>query len=933
MNTKDITAENVAKAVGGVVERDGSILCCCPIHETSGRHTPSLVLTITNTRRILFNCRSQECDAKHFQDIRDHLVKCGLPRSHVGGDRADKENRYTYQHVDGSYAWTKTRFVTKAGKKRFRCEVFDEATKQWSSGRPEGMPLLFNLAAVATVLATYPTTPLLIVEGEKDVNTAGGLGVLATTNADGAGKWRIENTQTLIKLGVRKVVVCPDNDWPGIDHGIDVAKTFQQASIEVRWLELPGLGAKEDLSDWAPKQAQPDALLGELIAAAPLFDADALDWRSKLKLAGRNAGYSYRGDIHNMSLALEFEPRLKACFAWNDFRHRVEAVRKTPWCMEEWWDAANLTPVGYRGLQDADMARLGNYLTTTYDFGPCPMQACRNAIHAEAWDHIFDELKDWIGERPDWDGVARLDTMLVSYAGADPQAHSAEYLALVGSKYVMQVLNRALNPGAKADYSWVFTALQGIGKDLVLETLFSPYYREGIPPPGINPADFARGIAGAMVAHAAEMSAWRKADVDERKAALTRCVDHGRPAYGYESRSYPRRTCFTFSLNDTEPMQDATGDRRYWPISTIRTRVDVEGLRRDRDQILAEARGSSVMNLASAASISNAASGMCFRRSGMIRRSSSSHVGQCCSPARPNRGDFDWKWQQRPQPLRELYLDSFFEKCFGMYAAVKRHGLDRASKKDIAYCTTWLRENGWRQADKRLQDGQRVRVWRVPDAPSSGANGVAGMADATGFGRPNENGPADNASQLSGTDSVLSGGVAGMLATMGLGRPKENRKKAQISSKTVPNQQLTGNAFRQTQHDSINDAPSEISSGVNVRYFLLREVCGKSELGLPSFDALLPVTLDDLEEAFPRDRFLALDVETTGLEAARDGLRTVQLVDGKSAAMAIFERPVPARALVVLADFLRGRRIVRPLRGELAAASRYRPGSAAKAAD
>ena len=126
-----------------------------------------------------------------------------------------------------------------------------------------------------------PGQPLLIVEGEKDVNTAGGLGVLATTNADGAGKWRIEDTQALIKLGVRKVVVCPDNDGPGIDHGIHVAKTFQQASIEVRWLELPELGAKEDLSDWAPKQAQPDALLGELIGAAPLFDADALDWRSR----------------------------------------------------------------------------------------------------------------------------------------------------------------------------------------------------------------------------------------------------------------------------------------------------------------------------------------------------------------------------------------------------------------------------------------------------------------------------------------------------------------------------------------------------------------------------------------------------------------------------------------------------------------------------
>ena len=722
MDIRDITAENVAKAVGGTVERDGSILCRCPVHETSGTHNPSLLLSITDDHRILFHCRSQNCDAKHFQAIRDHLVeKCGLPRSHVGGNRADKEIRYTYQHLDGSYAWTKTRYVTKAGKKRFRCEVWDETTKQWSTGRPEGVPLLFNLAAIASVLAEYPATPLLIVEGEKDATTAGELGVLATTNADGAGKWRVEDTQALIKLGVRKVVVCPDNDGPGIEHGIRVAKMFQQASIEVRWLELPELGPKEDLSDWAPKQTQPDALLNELIGAAPPFDTEALDWRSRLKVARPNAGCSYRGDIPNMSLALRYEPRLKGCFAWNDFRHRVEVIRKTPWCLADWWETTALTPVGHRALRDADMAEFGNYLTAAYDFGACAMGASRAAIHAVADAHIFDELKDWIDTRPDWDGVARLNDWLTTYAGADPKAHTAEYLALIGSKYIMQVLNRALNPGAKADYSLLFVALQGVGKDRVLEAMFAPYYREGVPSPRVSQADFALGIAGAIVAHGAEMSAWRKSDVEEQKEALTRCVDHGRRAYGYEARSYPRRTCLAFSCNDADPFQDATGNRRYWPFDVIRNWVDVAGLRRDRDQILAEAlhrlKGGEqhwpteeeewrLIVPEQQKYVPTAAQEILA----ILAR----FIVEEPLTTRPNRGDFAWKWQRRPQPLRELYLDAFFEKCFGMYAGVKRHGLDRASKKDIAYCTTWLRGRDWRQVEKRLPDGQKVRVWRAP---------------------------------------------------------------------------------------------------------------------------------------------------------------------------------------------------------------------------
>jgi ribonuclease D len=81
-------------------------------------------------------------------------------------------------------------------------------------------------------------------------------------------------------------------------------------------------------------------------------------------------------------------------------------------------------------------------------------------------------------------------------------------------------------------------------------------------------------------------------------------------------------------------------------------------------------------------------------------------------------------------------------------------------------------------------------------------------------------------------------------------------------------------------------------------------------LGVTALEGLVPATLDSLEEAFPRDRFLALDVETTGLSAACDGVRTVQLADGESAAMVVFDRPVAARALVVLANFLRGRRVV-----------------------
>src|SRR5262249_50102598 len=143
---------------------------------------------------------------------------------------------------------------------------------------------------------------------------------------------------------------------------------------------------------------------------------------------------------------------------------------------------------------------------------------------------------------------------------------------------------------------------------------------------------------------------------------------------------------------------------------------------------------------------------------------------------RPNRGDFPWKWGRRPQPLRELYLDEFFEQCFGMYAAARRQGLDRASKRDISYCTTWLRESGWRRVQKRLSDGQRVRVWRAPDGNSDPNSGTPN-SDSLGVPK------TEKASQDPAADSGMAVNVTGMA-------PNVANVEGQIPSKAHPRKPL-----------------------------------------------------------------------------------------------------------------------------------------------
>ena len=86
-----------------------------------------------------------------------------------------------------------------------------------------------------------------IAEGEKDVLALVSLGLVATTNVGGAGKWKPEYSQF---LKGRHVVVLPDNDDAGRKHAAQVAQALDGIAAGVKVIELPGVPAKGDVSDW-----------------------------------------------------------------------------------------------------------------------------------------------------------------------------------------------------------------------------------------------------------------------------------------------------------------------------------------------------------------------------------------------------------------------------------------------------------------------------------------------------------------------------------------------------------------------------------------------------------------------------------------------------------------------------------------------------------
>jgi hypothetical protein len=150
--------------------------------------------------------------------------------------------RAEYRNPDGS-------FVSKDGKRKktFHQRRPDpERPGQWI-WNVDGVPIVpYRLPEL--IEATGNGHFVVIAEGEAKVDLLRSWNVPATCCAGGAGKWKSEHSAFLRGADV---IILPDNDEPGRKHRDVVAASLQGIAASVRVLELPGLGPKGDVKDWA----------------------------------------------------------------------------------------------------------------------------------------------------------------------------------------------------------------------------------------------------------------------------------------------------------------------------------------------------------------------------------------------------------------------------------------------------------------------------------------------------------------------------------------------------------------------------------------------------------------------------------------------------------------------------------------------------------
>src|SRR5215475_13434299 len=141
----------------------------------------------------------------------------------------------------------------------------------WQSGTNavDTSALLYRIDEAKEAMAAGE--PILIVEGEKDVDTCWGLGFAATCNAHGAGKWTREHSE---QLRGADLVVLNDNDKPGRDHAVDVCVASANTARSLRKLALiddwPAMPEGGDITDWMNQGGTANELL-ELINNAPMW--------------------------------------------------------------------------------------------------------------------------------------------------------------------------------------------------------------------------------------------------------------------------------------------------------------------------------------------------------------------------------------------------------------------------------------------------------------------------------------------------------------------------------------------------------------------------------------------------------------------------------------------------------------------------------------
>jgi predicted P-loop ATPase len=317
---------------------------------------------------------------------------------------------------------------------------------------------------------------------------------------------------------------------------------------------------------------------------AELWGKDAADTLVKWGLGARDPGGKPGGrkymegqsalasNVANVLLALEQEPELVNAFGYDEML-RAEVL------LRPMFAPADLA-FERRPVTDADVCRLQEHLQW-FGFRRLGKDVTHDAINTHARAHAFHPVRDYLDSLR-WDGKARLRTWLATYLGAKQD----EYTEQVGTMFLVSMIARIYRPGAKVDCMLILEGPQGLLKSTACRILAGDqYFSDQLP--DVTAKEASQHLRGKWLIEVAELRAYTRAAVDHFKEFLSRDTERYRPVWGHRDVHEPRQCVFIGTTNKDLYLRDETGNRRSWPVQA--GNIDLDALRRDRDQLFAEA--------------------------------------------------------------------------------------------------------------------------------------------------------------------------------------------------------------------------------------------------------------------------------------------------------------------------------------------------------
>ena len=234
-----------------------------------------------------------------------------------------------------------------------------------------------------------------------------------------------------------------------------------------------------------------------------------------------------------------------------------------------------------KALKDSDASRVQGWLMLQRTRVKASADTVWAGLLLAAEGAAFHPVRAWLdGLR--WDGRARLDFLFSAYFGTE----DSPYTRATARCFLIAMIARVRAPGCQVDTMPVLEGEQGVRKSSALRALAGDWFVDSVI--DLSSKDAMQNLQGTWLQEIPELDKLSSsANMAKLKAFVTQREDKYRPSYGRTTVVRPRQTCFAATTNSGQYLSDDTGGRRFRPVKC--GEIDLEALKRDRDQLWAEA--------------------------------------------------------------------------------------------------------------------------------------------------------------------------------------------------------------------------------------------------------------------------------------------------------------------------------------------------------